>query len=114
MPPPLRCTVQFPAVPTRRDTFERVAKMEAEESEEVRVEMSFLEIYIENVYDLLAATDAVRSSLPPENSRKHAREIKEEVTGINCSFVCTGFFRLVALYRFSSQYLCVTVFDWTG
>lgn len=27
---------------------------------EVRVEMSFLEIYIENVYDLLAAADAVR------------------------------------------------------
>lgn len=29
---------------------------------EVRVEMSFLEIYIENVYDLLAAADAVRLS----------------------------------------------------
>lgn len=31
-----------------------------EEEEDVRVEMSFLEIYIENVYDLLAAADAVR------------------------------------------------------
>ncbi|CAM9754180.1 unnamed protein product [Ectocarpus sp. 12 AP-2014] len=38
------------------DTFGRVAQMGADEAE-VRVEMSFLEIYIENVYDLLAAAD---------------------------------------------------------
>ncbi|CAN0387398.1 unnamed protein product, partial [Ectocarpus fasciculatus] len=38
------------------DTFGRVAQMGADEAE-VRVEMSFLEIYIENVYDLLAATE---------------------------------------------------------
>ena len=42
-----------------RDTFERVSAMQKDEHE-VRVEMSFLEIYIENVYDLLAAADAVR------------------------------------------------------
>lgn len=41
------------------DTFERVAQMSAAGEAEVRVEMSFLEIYIENVYDLLAAADAV-------------------------------------------------------
>lgn len=36
--------------------------MGADEAE-VRVEMSFLEIYIENVYDLLAAADTVRTVL---------------------------------------------------
>lgn len=40
-----------------RDMFERVAKSD---EDSLRVEMSFLEIYIENVYDLLAAVDAVR------------------------------------------------------
>ncbi|CAM9282967.1 unnamed protein product, partial [Laminaria digitata] len=39
------------------DTFQRVSAMQKDEPE-VRVEMSFLEIYIENVYDLLAAADA--------------------------------------------------------
>ena len=43
-----------------RDTFERVAQMKEAGEAEVRVEMSFLEIYIENVYDLLAAADTVR------------------------------------------------------
>lgn len=40
-----------------RDTFERVDQ--AEGDNRPRVEMSFLEIYIENVYDLLAAADEV-------------------------------------------------------
>lgn len=34
--------------------------MMEDDGEDVRVEMSFLEIYIENVYDLLAAADTVR------------------------------------------------------
>eukprot|EP00752_Nemacystus_decipiens_P010965 g9745.t2 len=40
------------------DTFERVAKMNEGGEAGVRVEMSFLEIYNENVFDLLAAADA--------------------------------------------------------
>lgn len=39
------------------DIFERLAKLEGDKP---RVEMSFLEIYIENVYDLVAIADAVR------------------------------------------------------
>lgn len=44
-----------------RDTFERVAKSEGDN--EPTVEMSFLEIYNENVYDLLAASDGVCVSI---------------------------------------------------
>lgn len=44
-----------------RDTFERVAAISARgEEANVHVEMSFLEIYNENVYDLLAAASTVR------------------------------------------------------
>ena len=47
-----------------RDTFERVASLKdgSEEGSQVRVEMSFLEIYNENVFDLLAASSPVRRS----------------------------------------------------
>lgn len=44
-----------------RDTFERVAAISARgEEASVHVEMSFLEIYNESVYDLLAAASTVR------------------------------------------------------
>lgn len=71
------------------DTFERVAQMNAAGDEaEVRVEMSFLEIYIENVYDLLAAADAVRqvnhgrqaisSSSPIDHFARYCRSTNDQ------------------------------------
>lgn len=44
------------------DVFERVAQGAG--NNPPRVEMSFLEIYIETIYDLLAEDDVVRTSPP--------------------------------------------------